>query len=46
MLVLSEKEDEWIWVLEDSGSFSVKPAILFLDSLFAPEPILGVEELR
>jgi hypothetical protein len=33
-------------VLEDSGSFSVKSAFLFLDSLFAPEPILGVEELR
>jgi hypothetical protein len=43
---LKEEEDEWRWVLEDNGSFSVKSVYLLLGRVFGQTSNLSDQDLR
>jgi hypothetical protein len=40
------EEDDWRWICEDDGRFSVRSTYLLIDSVFSPEVLFDDHELR
>jgi hypothetical protein len=38
---ITAEEDEWRWIIEEDGRFSVRSTYLLFDSVFSPEVLFG-----